>query len=233
MGKMVDGPRPSQGLLRNWYARTTVLVVAGALVGAALFALTYGGVLNIGPHEDGSTMVTEFGHFDSAPLGLPELTAAPRDTSVANIVIPTLDVNAPVEAKGIDAYGVMESPDGPEDVVWYNFSAEPGLGGNAVFGGHVDYVDFGPAVFWGLRDLVQGDLIEVRLKSGTVYRYRVVASARVDADAGANDLGRVVGPTEQEVITLITCDGTFDPASQTYDQRLIVRAERITDNVWM
>lgn len=124
--------------------------------------------------------------------------------------------------------GLWGAQTGPWDVVWYYFTAKPGFGGNAVFAGHGDFVDVGPAVFWHLRDLVQGDMIEARLKDGTVYRYRVAAMATVGANAETDDLGRVLGPTEQEVITLITCNGTFDPATQTYDDRLIVRAERIT-----
>jgi hypothetical protein len=47
----------------------------------------------------------------------------------------------------------MPSPDNAWDVAWYDFSARPGAGSNAVFSGHVDYHDVGPAVFWNLRDL--------------------------------------------------------------------------------
>jgi sortase (surface protein transpeptidase) len=55
----------------------------------------------------------------------------------------------------------MPSPVGPQEVIWYDFSALPGMGGrpgdgNTVLAGHVDYgVD--PAVFWNLRDVKQGD----------------------------------------------------------------------------
>ena len=231
----VDSTYPSRSIRKIWLPRVTILVGAAALVGVTLFALTYTGVLNIGRDHSGSKMVTLFGHFDAPPEErLNDFLAMPPtpqgELSIANLVIPKIDVDAPVGAKGADASGVMESPDGPWDVVWYDFTAKPGVGGNAVFGGHVDYVNLGPAVFWELRYLVQGDMIEIRLKDSTVYRYRVAAMATVDVDAGTEDLGKVLGPTEQEVITLITCNGTFDRAAQTYDERLIVRAERITDN---
>jgi len=230
----VEGTEPSRSVPKNRYVLAAVLVGAEALVGAVLLALAYAGVFNSGQDADGgqdtgaSRMITLFGHFDS-PSGdfSAMLTTPPVQASIANLVIPKVDVDAPVGAKGVDAHGRMESADGPWDVVWYDFTAQPGFGSNAVFGGHVDYVNVGPAVFWRLRDLVQGDMIEVRLKDGSVYRYRVAAMATVDVDAAASDIFSVVGPTEREVITLITCDGTFDKTIQTYDQRLIVRAERM------
>ena len=123
----------------------------------------------------------------------------------------------------------MAAPDGPDDVVWYEFTAEPGSGGNAVFGGHVDFVGYGPAVFWRLRELVEGDVIEIGLENGDSHRYEVTAMATVPAEATALDLFTVIGPTDHDVITLITCNGTFDEVTQTYDERLVVRAERVVD----
>lgn len=221
---------------KNWMLRVTFLVGAGVLVAAAIFGvLVFTGVFNSDQANGDSSLVTLFGHFDSPSkesLAAFEATAMapPRELASANLVIPRFDVNAPVGTKGVDASGFMASPDGPRDVVWYSFTGEPGDGGNAVFGGHVDYANYGPAVFWDLRNLVENDVIEVRLKDGTVYRYRVAAMGTVDADALQEDLETVLGPTRQEVITLITCNGSFDDTTKTYDQRLIVRAERIPDS---
>jgi sortase (surface protein transpeptidase) len=38
---------------------------------------------------------------------------------------------------------------------------------------------------------------------------------------------QIVGATPEEVITLITCSGTFSSATHQYDKRLVVRAERV------
>jgi hypothetical protein len=38
---------------------------------------------------------------------------------------------------------------------------------------------------------------------------------------------QIVGPTPNEAITLLTCSGSFDARSRTYDKRLVVRASRI------
>jgi len=37
----------------------------------------------------------------------------------------------------------------------------------------------------------------------------------------------IVGPTPNEVVTLITCEGTFNTRTREYDKRLIIRAERV------
>ena len=156
----------------------------------------------------------------------------PSEAPIASLSIPRFDVEAAIVVLGVDDDGVMETPDGPLNVAWYDFSARPGFapeaeGGNAVFSGHVDYYNYGPAVFWHLKDLERDDVIEVRLADGTVYRYGV--SERKTVDAQTANIGEIVGDTLEEVITLITCGGLFDPNVGEYDQRVIVRATRIPD----
>ena len=165
-----------------------------------------------------------------SPTPQPTITPTPRTSTSAGgapfgrIAIPRFGVNAPIVVLGIDGNGAMETPSGPWEAAWYDFSARPGSGGNAVFSGHVDALYTGrpgPAVFFHLKDLDQGDVIEVRLQEGAVYRYAVVDKWPVDEDT--TDLGPIVGRTESEAITLITCGGA---GGSQYNQRLIVRAER-------
>ncbi|MCH7698256.1 MAG: class F sortase [Chloroflexi bacterium] len=164
---------------------------------------------------------------------LPTPTASPPPPSAAPIellAIPKFGVEGPIVVRGVDSNGVMETPDGPTKIAWYDFSARPGFpvevdGGNAVFSAHVDYYNYGPAVFWNLKDLKRDDVIEVRLTDGTVYKYGVISREQVNAATA--DLKEIVGKTPEQSITLITCGGTFDPSVGEYDQRVIVRAARI------
>ena len=96
----------------------------------------------------------------------------PSSAPLTRLVIPKAKVDARIVTLGIDGNGVMQSTSNAYDIAWYDFSARPGAGGNAVFSGHVDYHDVGPAVFWNLRDLQPGDVIEVHLDDGTVYTLR-------------------------------------------------------------
>ena len=216
---------------KRWSRLSIVIMVAGvsALLAAGvltLFALTQ--------EECCSDVGTTAGFgvsLDNALLTpAPSPTAplpTPVDAPIARIAIPKFEVDAPVVIRGVDANRVMETPDGPVDVAWYDFSERPGYGSNAVFSGHVDYINYGPAVFWHLKDLVEGDTIEVRLTEGTVYTYRVVSRSQVAAEPTQEELAQIVGETLTEVVTLITCGGTFD--GHQYDQRTIVRAERVYD----
>lgn len=217
------------GKRAHWNRLSVIIMAAGlgALLSAALlFVLTLAGIVGDGTKYSGPGTVTAFGNIYDLPRAQPTATLPPpSNAALARIVIPQIEVDAPISIKAVDANGVMETPDGPWDVAWYDFTARPGFGSNAVFSGHLDYVDVGPAVFWRLRELAPNDLVEVRLEDGTVYQYQVVAMDTVDAETV--DVGKIVGPTEQEMVTLITCAGTFDPTTRQYDQRLIVRANRV------
>jgi len=221
----------------GWNRLSLAFLGAGTIALAAaavLFILAATGFVDGGSGYSGPGTVTAFGNLDLAalePETVPSPTEAPAPLSnapISRIVLPGIGVDAPISVKSVDANGVMENPDGPWDVSWYDFTARPGSGSNAVFSGHVDYYDIGPAVFWRLRELTEYDLIQIRLEDGVVYEYQVIAMESVDAATA--DIGSIVGATEQEVITLITCAGTFDASVGEYDERLIVRAERVTDH---
>jgi sortase A len=160
------------------------------------------------------------------PTSSPEPTAEASKAPVTRLEVPSIGIDAPVVSLGVLNGGVMESPHTPVDVGWYRFSAQPGMTGNAVFAGHVDYARYGPAVFYHLRSLKNGDVINVILEDGTKYAYQVVSSVVYNAETAP--VQEIVGPTENQTITLITCTGVFDRNVLEYDKRLVVRAERST-----
>ena len=153
----------------------------------------------------------------------------PLPDSGYRIAIGKIGVDAPVDVYGLDDKGVPEVPlgsDAAEVVAWYNFSARPGTGSNAVFAGHVTWN--GRAVFYDLQTLQPGDVIELVGAEGTRLTY--VVSANFAVDPNDADSLQVMQPTDTDVITLITCGGTFfetgDPvAGGDYTLRVIVRAE--------
>ena len=177
--------------------------------------------LRAGSEKDGSDRFV-VATASPVPAGA---VATPSDSPPLRIVIPHIGVDAPITTKDMDADGVMEPPDGPEDVAWYGFTARPGSGSNAVFSAHVDYRGYGPAVFADLKKLEKGDLVEVHTADGAVHRYEVTLSLSYPAETAPFE--DIVGPTSREVITLITCTGSFDQAARQYSHRLVVRAERV------
>jgi LPXTG-site transpeptidase (sortase) family protein len=187
-----------------------ILVAVAVLIG-----------LKAGSEKDGSDRFV-VATASPVPAGA---VATPSDSPPLRIVIPHIGVDAPITTKDMDADGMMEPPDGPEDVAWYGFTARPGSGSNAVFSAHVDYRGYGPAVFADLKKLEKGDLVEVHTADGAVHRYEVTLNLSYPAETAPFE--DIVGPTSREVVTLITCAGTFDQAARRYSHRLVVRAERV------
>lgn len=173
----------------------------------------------------------------------PTVGAAQNLTSVGTedrLVIAKYGVNAPLTYRVVGPDGVMPNPVGADDVAYYNFDAwpgkggAPGLGGNAVFAGHVDSGSTAckngtvqppcEAVFWDIGKLVVGDVVEV-VVGGTTYSYSVTSNAPVSAVSG--DWDSIVSARAQETITLITCGGDFNPTTREYTHRQVVVAVRI------
>ena len=176
-----------------------------------------------------------FGMGGSGDSGSESAVAEPTFTptpvpDIESLIIPAIQLDVPVTAKAVGPKGEMPSPDGPEQVIWYDFSRFPGLGGrpgaggNTVLAGHVEYHDYGPAVFAHLQDLKMGDPITVQLKDGSVYTYVTHSNRIVNADI---NFGYIVTATPEESLTLITCAGDFDPATKDYNERRIVWAVRV------
>jgi len=182
--------------------------------------------------------VVAFNGGDDSGSGFKQAIAAPTETAsptpvtdIERLIIPAISVNAPVTPRTVDRDGRMPSPDGPQDVIWYDFSALPGLGGrpgaggNTILAGHVDYHGYGPAVFWDLRNVKQGDEITVRLRDGSEYKYTARSNRIVDP--AASSFNEIVASTTEESLTVITCAGDFDPATRNYDMRRVVWAVRV------
>jgi len=136
----------------------------------------------------------------------------------ARLLIPAIGVDAEVEQIHI-VDGVMDVPADPWRVGWYSQLAFPGQGGNVVMAGHKDWWNVGPVAFWDLGLLVPGDDLVIRGHRGDEFHYSVESIEQLSS--AVPPIGYTAS-TGAELLTLITCSGTFDGAQ--YDFRLIVRA---------
>ena len=162
------------------------------------------------------------------------------DATLGRFRIPVLGIDAPLGQRFVNGTA-MPNPTGPGDIVWYDLSqweglgGVPGGGGNAIFSGHVDYAApvawaeanyRGGGVFLNLALLSPGDLIEVQV-GGNVLRYSVVWRQQVSSGPGGNWASIFSSDVEVDSITLITCGGDFDFSERSYNERVVVRAQRI------
>ena len=156
-------------------------------------------------------------------------TAGRGDFHGQRLIIPSIGIDAEFTVKQVGTDGQMPNPSGPTDVAYYDFSQWPGLGGlpgkggNVVLAGHVDYINYGPAVFWKLHELAAGDTIQIQLDDGTMATYKVEFNKQIEV--GDVDWSSIVQATADESITLITCGGQFEAGH--YNNRQIVWGRRV------
>jgi LPXTG-site transpeptidase (sortase) family protein len=217
--------------------RRRILVALGGLTFVVGISLLGYGLLTSTESGDERAPGPALRVFDSAtPSPVPAPTVAeptpvlvpPLGDVPYTMIIDKIGVNNPVQPFGLDANQVPEVPTGTDAakiVAWYNFSAKPGTGSNAVFAGHVTW--FGAAVFYNLTSLANGDVIRLKGQDGTELVYTVFDVYSVNP-RDPNSL-KVMGPADHDVLTIITCDGSFTYTGDhtfggEYDTRLVIQA---------
>ncbi|CAN5610577.1 hypothetical protein BH24ACT15_BH24ACT15_29500 [soil metagenome] len=153
----------------------------------------------------------------------PEVVEVQRANPVS-VHIPAIGVNAPVIALATDPSGALAVPTDFSQTGWWTGGPEPGEPGPAVVVGHVDsYV--GPAVFFNLRTLTDGDRINIARADGSTAIFEVRGAVQALKSAFPTDL--VYGQTSDSQLRLVTCDGDF--ANGSYLGNLIVTAELLRE----
>ncbi|MFC8349272.1 class F sortase [Streptomyces sp. NPDC057280] len=155
----------------------------------------------------------------------PALRTLPRSRAT-RLLIPYLDVDAPVTDLRLDRHRRLGAPPGddPNLVGWYRDGPAPGGQGTAVAVGHLD-TDTGGAVFAGLSELKRGRLIEVRRADGRTAVYTVDAIREFEK-AHFPDR-EVYGARGRPELRLITCGGNYD-RRKGYSGNLVVFAHLVT-----
>lgn len=145
----------------------------------------------------------------------------------AHLVIAKINVNAPIEPLETSTDGALQVPTiRPWDGVgWYADGPYPGELGSAVIDGHLDRPGGYPAVFWDLRLLHVGDIVQVVAPKQATVRFRVTEVASyVPSQA---PLSRIFSNTKGTFLNLITCSGRWIPAIHQTTRRLVVYTKMI------
>jgi sortase (surface protein transpeptidase) len=142
------------------------------------------------------------------------------------ITIKKLGLRARVLQLGVLANGEMATPSNTNDTGWYTGSARPGERGAAIINGHVSGLTRG-GVFLGIKKLTAGDKIAVTKGNGEILTYEVRATEAVPA--GQLDMSKLFNVYEgkDEGLNLITCAGTYNRSTKSFDQRTVVYTVRV------
>jgi LPXTG-site transpeptidase (sortase) family protein len=176
----------------------------------------------IGATSNGDMPTT--GGLRPGPVGQNPPTLRKKGVRPVAIKIEKAQVDSEVESVNI-VNGVMENPSTPYIVAWYRGTGMLGEDNNIVMSGHLDWYDVPIGVFYYLGDLNKGDKIEVTGADGNTYNFSVDWVKNYDvASLDQSKIDEIVGKTDSEELTLITCTGVFDSGQGQYDTRMVVRA---------
>jgi Sortase domain len=138
------------------------------------------------------------------------------------ITISTIGVRGRVVPVGVVAgTGDVQVPTDVDTVGWYRFGPTPGAEGSAMLLGHVDSRTKGLGVFFRLREVAPGDLVRVDFADGSRAAFQVVARRSYPK----SDLPAILfDRAGRTILALVTCGGSFDEASRSYDDNVVVFA---------
>src|SRR3954469_6538476 len=153
------------------------------------------------------------------PAGL--ATAQDRPAAPTHLSIPSLDVEADVQRVGATQTGLEVPQVGRAG--WFEDGPRPGEPGRSVVIGHLDSQN-GPGLFALLPGVKTGSDVSVKDAAGNVHRFQVVGKAQVPKATFPS--GAVYGPSDRPVLGLITCGGTYDPATG-YEDNVLVYARAV------
>jgi LPXTG-site transpeptidase (sortase) family protein len=161
-------------------------------------------------------------------VALPEPARTGRTAASEHVRFQPFEVVLPGSARAdvvpaTTVEGVLAVPDDVAKVGWWDGSAYAGDPyGSTVIAGHVDAPQQGLGYFAQLRRIRPGATIALT-GQGHQAKYRVVSvravfKSTLSADSGPFD------QTVEHRLVLITCTGSFDRATRSYDQNLVVTA---------
>lgn len=141
------------------------------------------------------------------------------------LLVPSARLKASIVKVGLTPDGALGAPDNPEVIGWWEDGPSPGQTGNVLLDGHRDYSDIydqvGTGVCWALPQTQPGDPILIRDNAANVYYlYEVTETASVGWDDP--DGTRYLAPSHEPILTLVTCEGSFDEDSHNYSNRRVV-----------
>ena len=138
------------------------------------------------------------------------------------LYVPDTGINAEVQGVGTLLDGVLETPRDWKLLGWYEDGQLIGQFGNVIINGHYDDNQGLPAAFWELKSLKTGDKVYIVDELGRTNIYTVSEVFYLDIN-DPNRLGIFEVDKTKRILTLVTCGGVWDPYSENYNKRLIVK----------
>jgi LPXTG-site transpeptidase (sortase) family protein len=162
-----------------------------------------------------------FSHFGRGTNELPPPIPSPG--LPVRLMIPAIGVIAGIQEVGVTAKGEMEVPSNIVDVAWFKLGLRPGEKGSAVISGHFDGKNGEEGVFFNLHKLKKGDKLFTEDDKGIITPF-IVRGSRAYNPGYAEE---IFSSNDKAHLNLITCDGVWNGAKDSYSKRLVVFADSL------
>lgn len=141
-----------------------------------------------------------------------------------SLSIPAIDVRSPLLQLGLrDDNSLEVPPEEPDSKAgWFEQSPTPGEIGPSIILGHIDSAEHGPAVFYELTKLRNGDKVTVDRADDTTAVFRVDRTVRYPKNEFPTL--EVYGNLDHAGLRLITCGGEFDFSQGSYEDNIVTYA---------
>jgi len=202
-------------LTKTLSRRTLLLVILAGFVLSLAFMLRFILTSTIQSSPAQLTVHATALHKQQVSAGLP-----------VHLKIPKINVDAALDYVGLTPQGALGVPVGPTDAAWYDQGPRPGERGDAIIDGHFGWKNNIPAVFDNLHALQKGDDIYVEDAKGVTTTF-VVRTLQTYTQ-NENATGIFVSSDRGVHLNLITCQGVWNNTQQSYSNRLVVFADKVT-----
>lgn len=218
--------------------RPTPALVITALIGTAGLCLIAYGAWGAwqryqATHKADPSLSTDVVTHSTATPDETKPTKACQEYKVApnlprRIQIASIGVDACIERVGIDQHGAVAVPTNIHVAGYFIDSPPPGASGISIIDGHV-LGRYDDAVFKDLDQLPEN--AEIRIQRGD-YSWLTFTVADVREYPESETMEHATDALDfsdsdpvKNQLSLITCAGTYDRSSNSYDKRIVVRAK--------
>jgi sortase (surface protein transpeptidase) len=158
----------------------------------------------------------------AAPALSTGFPTSPPAVTPAVVRIPSVGISSQLIRLGLNPDNTIEVPKNFALAGWYIYRAVPGEPGPSIIAGHIDSKS-GPAVFYRLKDVSAGAIVEVERTDGSTAVFTVTGKEQHSKNAFPTE--QVYGPTASPELRLITCGGSFNRSTGHYTDNTIVFAK--------
>ncbi len=141
------------------------------------------------------------------------------------IIIPSIAVDTFIQKVGVDQNNEVAVPNNLHMVGWFVDTVRPGEMGLSLIDGHVTGRQ-NDGVFKNLNRLNKGDEFSVEFGDGSRRTFRVVDKKSAPVKDSVSIMFSQ-NPSIKNQLNLVTCSGSYDANSRTYNERLTVIPEQI------